>query len=340
MELEILQVQGCPSVPVLEERIAEAIKWAPVEVSIVHRVIESEADAIATGMAGSPTMLMWGRDPFAGPDSAPSMSCRLYSDGQGGIGGAPTVNQLRAAFQLGAAEVVATAAGRAATCFPQPPGDGSPISALREARDAARPSDAVELAVHHAILRGFAVHGAPPAPDQLNAIAAGFGETADQVLARLHASDVIQLDSDGCIQSSYPFSAKPTAHRVQIAAGAHAYSMCAVDALGMSAMLDGVDVAIDSADPTTGSPIKVVVRDTVATAVPETVVVFVGAESMAGPSADICCNYLNFFTDRPSAQAWMAAHPTVGGTIATLSEATACGVAIFGNLLGSRVNNS
>nr|WP_239476951.1 alkylmercury lyase family protein [Nocardia arizonensis] len=85
--------------------------------------------------------------------------------------------------------------------------------------------------------------------------------------------------------------------------------MCAVDALGIAAMLD-TDVLIESVDPSTGEPITVTVRDAVVAAQPQTTVVFVGARATAGPSADTCCGYLNFFSDRQTAQNWADTHPT------------------------------
>jgi len=65
--------------------------------------------------------------------------------------------------------------------------------------------------------------------------------------------------------------------------------MCAIDALGMSAMLDA-EIVIDSEDASTGEPITVTVHGEDATADPATTVVFVGAQSREGPSADTCCN--------------------------------------------------
>jgi hypothetical protein len=47
------------------------------------------------------------------------------------------------------------------------------------------------------------------------------------------------------------------------------------------------------------------------------------------------CDYLNFFTDRPSAQAWAELNPQVTGGILDLSEATRLGQTIFGGLLNS-----
>jgi hypothetical protein len=49
-------------------------------------------------MHGSPTLLIGGVDPFAEPGQPPSMSCRLYRDGDGQVTGAPTIGQLRQAL--------------------------------------------------------------------------------------------------------------------------------------------------------------------------------------------------------------------------------------------------
>jgi hypothetical protein len=53
-------------------------------------------------------------------------------------------------------------------------------------------------------------------------------------------------------------SASPTAHTVQIANRAKVYAKCAIDALGIPAMLD-TDVVIESLDPSTSEPITVTV---------------------------------------------------------------------------------
>ncbi|MHA4854887.1 organomercurial lyase [Rhodococcus sp. MSC1_016] len=68
-------------------------------------------------------------------------------------------------------------------------------------------------------------------------MAAEFGEPGRRVLDRLHVADVIRLDPAGRITSAYPFSASPTLHRASIGGGSTVYAMCAVDALGISAML-------------------------------------------------------------------------------------------------------
>jgi len=109
-------------------------------------------------------------------------------------------------------------------------------------------------------------------------------------------------------------------------------AMCVIDALGIPAMLN-TDAVITTTAPATGQPITVTITNSRAVWDPPTAVVFVGARAGTGPSADVCCDYLNAFTDRTTAQAWMAAHPDIPGNIVDGTEAEQLGRAIFGNLL-------
>ncbi|WP_410792319.1 organomercurial lyase [Kribbella sp. C-35] len=60
---------------------------------------------------------------------------------------------------------------------------------------------------------------------------------------------------------------------------------------------------------------------------------FVGADAGGGPSADCCCDYLNFFSDRSAAQAWADAHPAVPGQILDQQQAETLADQLFGQLL-------
>jgi hypothetical protein len=206
-------------------------------------------------------------------------------------------------------------------------------------------------AVYQQVLRSFATTGhAPPAAD-LAETADRYGTTADAVLAALHAGDYLQVGPGGQIRAAYPFSGVPTPHLVDIEGGPQAYAMCAIDALGMAAML-GTGVAITSADPGTGTVVTVTVRaDGKTIWRPATAVVFNGrllsAEaSRPGPSgeacgpaasgpasADVCCGYMNFFGTRAGAVAWGAAHPGITGEILGQAAALRLGVDIFSRLL-------
>jgi hypothetical protein len=96
MRLEVLHVPDCPNLPSLLERLAQV-----TDVPVVTRVIESDADASRFGMAGSPTLLVDGVDPFAEAGEF-GVSCRLYRDHDGRLVAAPSVDQLRAAISAGA----------------------------------------------------------------------------------------------------------------------------------------------------------------------------------------------------------------------------------------------
>ncbi|MEU7004708.1 alkylmercury lyase family protein [Nonomuraea sp. NPDC046570] len=334
LELTMLTVPDCPNEPVLRERLTQALADQPA-VTVNLRVIEGEADAARYGMHGSPTLLINGVDPFAAPGTPSSVSCRLYRDESGPTGGAPSVAALRAALQQTVEHPVpsepATAVGRAGL------GRLAPVEGgLR--------------AVHQRVLRAFAETGKAPSKDELDEAAAPFETSSQQVLAQLHAADFLRLDTFGAISAAYPFSPTPTPHLVQITDGPQVFSMCAIDALGIAAML-GKDVTISSAEPGTGNPITVTVpADTSASRVlwnPATTVVFYGRQSTCGtcppeasadatvPSiaADICCDYINFFTDQDNALAWAQTHPGVTGQVLSQQEAWGIGVHIFGPLL-------
>ena len=197
--------------------------------------------------------------------------------------------------------------------------------------DRTAPVEHGQRAVQQLILRSFASTGAPPQQTQLIGTARQYGSDIDRVLADLAAGDYLAFDASGAIRAAYPFSGVPTAHHVRIDGGADVHAMCAIDALGMAAML-GRDVRIDSIDPQTGARLTVTIAGGRAHWYPPTMVVFAGALG-EGPSVDTCCSYLNFHADRASAEAWAAAHPRIRGTILDRSSALALGQATFGPIL-------
>jgi hypothetical protein len=150
----------------------------------------------------------------------------------------------------------------------------------------------------------------------------------------LHEADAIRLDANGGIAVAYPFSTHPTRHRVRIADRVDVYAMCAVDALGISAMLNQ-DTRIESLDATSGAPIYIVMTADGTTWDPSTAVVFVGAAAGGGPSSDCCCDYLNFFTDHAAAETWATAHPYIPGQILDQTGAVDLGVQLFEPLLAT-----
>jgi hypothetical protein len=97
VRLTILHVPGCPGLPVLAGRLAELLPGYPAS-ELDRQVVSTAEEAERAGLAGSPTLLIDGVDPFARPGQRPSLSCRLYRDEQGRAAPAPSVGQLRAAL--------------------------------------------------------------------------------------------------------------------------------------------------------------------------------------------------------------------------------------------------
>ena len=94
MRIEVLTVPDCPNGPVLLQRLATVLGDDP-QVPTVRRIVTDPEEAARRGMHGSPTLLIDGRDPFADPDTPPSLSCRLYWAPDGRPQGAPSVEDLR-----------------------------------------------------------------------------------------------------------------------------------------------------------------------------------------------------------------------------------------------------
>lgn len=98
MELTVLAVPGCPNLPVLEQRLAEALAGGP-PVTVRQHLIADVAEAARWRMHGSPTLLVDGCDPFAEAGMAPALACRFYRTENGGLDGAPSVTALRRALE-------------------------------------------------------------------------------------------------------------------------------------------------------------------------------------------------------------------------------------------------
>lgn len=187
--------------------------------------------------------------------------------------------------------------------------------------------------LHQAALAEFARTGQPPPRSELERMARRLRVSPDAVLAELAEADAIVFNGHGEIRAAYPFSPVHTPIRVSWPGGPAAYAMCAIDALGMSAML-GHPVTITAAEPDTGRVITADVDGSHARWRPRSAVVFVGsAGDPCRPSVDRSCGYINFFASGRSARAWAARHPEVTGRLLTREGALGIGIAQFGNLL-------
>ncbi|MGH3864386.1 alkylmercury lyase family protein [Actinokineospora sp.] len=192
-------------------------------------------------------------------------------------------------------------------------------------------------AVHRWVLRVFAETGRAPSRADLERKArehtATSGVDHGAVVAELVDRDVLAVDERGEIRAAYPFSPAPTRHRVTWESGTTVDAMCAVDALGMSAML-GVPVTITSTEPGNDHTVTVHVDRDTARWEPNTAVVFAGqAGDACCPSVDSTCGHINFFTTPDAAHDWAARNPGITGVVLDQDQALAGGIAEFGALL-------
>ena len=193
--LEVLHVPDCPNLLAMLDRLREAS-----DIPVVTRVVRTEAEAVQWGMAGSPTLLVDGHDPFAQDQRCEcGVACRLYRDETGRTTPAPSVEQIR--------DVLARAKAD------HTPSDSSPGQVLSAWRTRAVPLDALETAVHQEVLRHYARTGGPPEPETLEAVTPGSHRSARVVLGALHELDTLRLTPDGQIALAYPFSTRPTRHQ-------------------------------------------------------------------------------------------------------------------------------
>lgn len=187
--------------------------------------------------------------------------------------------------------------------------------------------------VHLAVLATFAGTGQPPGRGELGRIAQVHGADPATVLAELAERDVIAFGEAGDIRAAYPFSPAHTPIQVSWEGGPAVYAMCAIDALGISAML-GHPVMITATEPGTGRMITVHANGDQARWLPRSAVVFAGAAGVeCSHSADRSCGYINFFTSKRAARAWAQANPTVTGKVMSQGRALSWSVAEFGGFM-------
>jgi hypothetical protein len=83
MKIEVLYVPFCPNYAPTVERLQKVLESLSVRAEICTVAIKTEAQAKAFLFLGSPTVRVNGQDVEPSPGRAPSLACRLYSDGKG-----------------------------------------------------------------------------------------------------------------------------------------------------------------------------------------------------------------------------------------------------------------
>jgi mercury(II) reductase len=185
-----------------------------------------------------------------------------------------------------------------------------------------------------ATLRLFAENGRAPAQEELTKCTGMSPAALRSVLEELAARDLVVLQ-DGRIVGAYPFTDTATGHRVTWD-GHAANAMCAVDALGIGAMLDH-DTTIASRCEYCQTTIQIATRDTgrsLALIEPAAAVVWLPTRYEGGCAATSLCREITFFCSDEHLKEWRSlSRSEAPGLRLTIEEALQVGRAIFGQTL-------
>ena len=188
-------------------------------------------------------------------------------------------------------------------------------------------------AMHGQILGHFGESGGAPSPEAVRAWATELGLETRKALLALVRVDLVQADAAAAqISTAYPFAAEPRGHQVDLEDGPRIQACCALDALGIAALLDR-DVTVISHDPHDGVAIRVEVRGGTASSEPkETVVAIPSGRSQGAQAGDCICPTVNLHSSPASARAHAQTHGLTLELL-TLDQGYTLGAAIFGGLL-------
>jgi hypothetical protein len=303
MEITLVSVPGCPHADLARQRLGEALWLSGVDASVTERVVARHADAVREGFAGSPTVLVDGRDPFPAALVRPGVACRLYPTG-GGVEGAPSVRALVDVL-LANRRVAGTPSFAGLT---GPAGDeGSP--------GAASLAEQVRWAAFDRLVAG---HPASP-----GALAEELGVEVAQVRGVVEDQarrGLVDVDGDGRVLGAHGLTLMPTDHEL-VVEGVVLHTWCALDAIGIPAALGaGARVTTRSGDGRqvvlelhAGEP-----RDA------GDAVLWLPTGSCADLRADFCA-VANVFTTPAGLDAWRHRAGDPPGRILTISEAAELG---------------
>lgn len=191
--------------------------------------------------------------------------------------------------------------------------------------------------VWRTIVTLFGSLGRPP---HLHEISEATGAPTDQlheIIAELERCDLLGNDpSANRVRYAYPFTARPTEHRVRLHRH-ELHALCAIDALGIGSMF-GTDVVIAGTCRACGNPIEIATADngrSLSRAQPAEVVVWYDL-GYSGCAASSTCQSIAFFCSDIHQRRWLKARsPPAAGYRLTLGEALEVGRAIFEPVLAT-----
>ena len=98
MEVTIQYFDSCPNWRVVDTRVKELVQQHGLDdVSLTYQLIDTPEAAEEYQFAGSPTMLVDGRDPFKTDQTPIGLACRTYMTATG-LAPSPSVDQIRQAL--------------------------------------------------------------------------------------------------------------------------------------------------------------------------------------------------------------------------------------------------
>jgi len=195
-----------------------------------------------------------------------------------------------------------------------------------------RGMDAVESQVRGAVLRAYAAGGHAPATTEVAAAVDLASDEVASALQRLAGRDLVVLDGAGRVSGAYPFTDGSGEHCVEIG-GVILSAMCAIDALGIGAML-GRACRTRSVCRHCRRALHIDVGDRgrrLDRIEPAGIVVWSGHRYAGGCAASSLCTLQAFFCDDEHLEAWRTSGAGAGedGVRLGLAEALEVGRAIF-----------
>lgn len=193
---------------------------------------------------------------------------------------------------------------------------------------------AIEHVVRSTIIRHYAATGSAPSLGGLEVATRVPQDALRRLLRQLRDRDLVVMDGERIV-GAYPLTNRKTEHQVHLG-GTIVHAMCAVDALGVGAML-GRDIEVSSACRQCGAAIAVATRGAgaaLASFAPAGTLVWSAPRTGPGCAADTLCTVIAFFCCATHLEAWRSAnHPRATGYRLSLDEALQVGRAIFGPTL-------
>jgi hypothetical protein len=325
MKVELLYFDGCPNHEAFLPHLRKLLSSAQVDAEVELRRVESPEEAERERFLGSPTLRIDGRDVERGAEHRDDFGfkCRLFRSEEGVVGMPPDAWVLTA---LGVQQLPQgkadsdSAAERALQTVGLAPG------LLAECR--AFELDNQDRSLYRLIIERLS-SGNRPTHAWL-AERAGLDDVRYRLDA-LAAADLIGLDGDGEVALAYPLSATRTRHRVDTLDGRQLWACCAIDALGIPAMLD-VDAIVSAREPDGDAEITVALGPTGHPRPDPKRSVVLAALAGDGSTACCACPFINFFPSAESAKAFQRGHPELRGSVMSIEEATEAGRQLFGGL--------